>query len=190
MTPALPHRRHAVIRDSRRGFTLIEALCTMTIMSILAVVSFRILFGAADQYTAAAARAELSNELSATMERITGELRQIPAKAASSPAVPNITTITPTSIVWTTPSGVLRTLTLTGTQLLSTETATTSVLMNNVSGFAVQTYTGIGGALATSLSGSGCDTIRRIEITLTGTRSGVTETLRTRVFLRALGAGA
>ena len=65
-----------------------------------------------------------------------------------------------------------------------------AVLLSDVSSLAVQTYDESNAALAASLSGAACDDIRRVAVAITIERSGVTETLRTKLFLRCTMAGA
>jgi hypothetical protein len=75
---------------------------------------------------------------------------------------------------------------ISGTNLLySVAGGTGIVLASSVSSLAIDTFDESDAALAASLSGTGTQSIRRVRITLVGTHSGVTETLRTRVFPRA-----
>jgi hypothetical protein len=67
---------------------------------------------------------------------------------------------------------------------------TSAVLQTDVTAFAVQTYDESNATLAASLSGSGCDPIRRVQLTLTAQRHGVTQSLRTKLFIRETMVGA
>jgi len=58
-------------------------------------------------------------------------------------------------------------------------------LANDVRLFAVQTFDESSNALPGTMSGAACRDIRQIELTLTLSRHGVSETLRTRIFVRA-----
>jgi hypothetical protein len=172
-------------RLPRRAFTLVETITTITILATVVVLSSKIIYSAVDSYGAAATRAELHGRLSVALDRVCTALREIPLKG-SLPAAPNITSISATSITWNTNY----TLTLTGTSLMLTEAGGTArTLLDNVSSLALQSYDQSNAALGATLSGAGCDPIRRIQITLAVQKSGITETLRTRVFLRSLMQG-
>ncbi len=170
----------------RRAFTLIEAVATITIIAIIAGASSRLILSGADGYAAAATRAELANAASAAMERLTLELREIPLRPATSPAEPYLDAVTASSIAWRGDAGI----DLSGTTLRFTADGVARTLATDVSAFSVQCYDQSNSPLATSLSGDACDPVRRVEVTLTLTRNGVSETLRTRVFLRCMIAGA
>ena len=131
--------------------------------------------------------AQLHSELSVTMDRIVRELRKIPRDDAAAGTAPDIASVTATSITWDTDYS----LSLSSTNLMYTENGgTAAVLQNNVTAFTVQTYDESNSALAASLSGNNCDPIRRIQLTLTMQRHGVTESLRTKMFLRETMVGA
>jgi len=174
-----------------RGFTLVEAIATIAVIAAVAVVASRVISTSTELYTQTAARSELQVQLSTALDRVVSELRQCRIRAASNPVAPDITTVTPTSIAWIGPDGVADSVALSGsTLLLQTPAGGTSAIATNITAFAVQCYNESNTALATSLSGSSVDPVRRVEITITATLSGITETVRTRVFLRAMVAGA
>lgn len=176
---------HARAHRRGRGFTLVEAVATMTVLAVVSVAASRIIFAATDAYAGAAATSHLSTEASAAMERIAAELRALPSRTGS-PGTPWIDSVTATSIAWggtssLSRSGSIVTLTIDG--------AAAGTLLADVSGFTIACYDQNGQALAQTLSGAACDAVRRIEITLTLSRSGASETLRTRIFPRAASAG-
>ena len=85
------------------------------------------------------------------------------------------------------------TITLSGSNIVLTgAAAATQNLASNVTVFTIQTYDESNAALPASPSGAQIDTIRRIQITMTASTGGMTETLRTKFFVRcmALGTGA
>lgn len=187
MTPrARPTHRAFPPSGPARAFTLVEAIATITIVAVVMTASSRIVLTATDGYASAVTRAELSNAASAALERITTELRNIPLRPSTDPAEPHIDAVTATSITWSDSSS----LTLTGASLQFTSAGVTSTLLNDVSVFTIQTYDESGAALATLLSGPACSAVRRIQLTLTLSKDGLSETLRTRVFLRCMVAGA
>jgi hypothetical protein len=75
-------------------------------------------------------------------------------------------------------------LALSGTNLTMTEGASTFVLLSNVTAFSVQAYDQSNIALAASLASGATAAVRRLEITITVSRSGQSESLRSRFFLR------
>lgn len=182
--PPSPHRR-------RRGFTLVEAIATIAVISAISVVAARVISTSTSLYTQTAARAELHTQLSSAVDRITTELRQCRVRPASNPVAPDVTGATASSITWIGPDGVTDSVSLSGSTLLwQTPSGGTTTLATGVTAFTVQCYNESNVALASTLSGSGVDAIRRVEITISGSLSGVSETLRTRVFVRALVSGA
>jgi prepilin-type N-terminal cleavage/methylation domain-containing protein len=183
---AVSHRRRT-IAPSRRlcGFTLVELLAAMVVLATMGSAAMVILSSATKAYHNAATQAQLYNELGTAMSRIDKELRQIALKSGTT--APNITSVSASSITWNTNS----TLTLSGTNLMFTDAgAAAAILLGDVTAFTVQTYDESNAALAASLSGSGCDPIRRIQIQITMQRNGVTESLRNKIFLRCMVEGA
>lgn len=178
--------RRSNSRRSARGFTLVEAIATITIIATIMAVVSRVIFVSVDSYSAATTRAELHAALSSTMERACAELRQIPLVSGGSTA-PDLVSVSAASITWSTNS----TLTLTGSDLtLAIAGGSASTLLSNVTAFSLRCYDESNVALAATLSGSACTPVRRIEITISTQRGGITETLRTRVFLRSQIAGS
>jgi len=183
---ARPSRRNPPASAPAHAFTLFEAIATITIVAVVMAATSRIVFTATDGYASAVTRAELSNAASAALERITTELRNIPLRPAVDPAEPDIDTVTATSMAWSGSSS----LSLSGTTLRLTSAGTTSTLLEDVSSLTIRACDQSNTALAASLSGSACSAVRRVEITLTLGKGGVSETLRTRIFLRCMSAGA
>ena len=174
------------------AFTLIEVITAMVVMSIIAGLASRVLFQAFGALNDAAVRSTLSGQLAATMERITNELHSIAIKSGSSPATPDITACTATSLSFNTPSAS-RTVSISGTNLLFSGSAkANAIIATNISSLTIQTYDGTNTAIAASPTAAQIATIRRIQVTLVATSNGMTETLRTTVYVRcmALGSGA
>ena len=169
-------------RPSRRAFTLVELIATMTILAALGSVVSVVIASSTDGYTRASTTAQLHSELSVALDRIDQMLRYIPNIGGS----PDITSLSGTSITWETDWS----LNLNGAQLLLVKNGgTASVLLDDVSALSIQAYDESNAPLGASLSGTACGAIRRIAINITLTRNGVTEALRTRVFLRAMATG-
>lgn len=164
-------------------------MAAVVILAVIGTIVSSTMLTATDGYITAANQAQLHSELSVTLDRIERELRRIPIKASYASIAPNITSVTASSIAWT--NGGTYALSRSGNQLMFVENgAAAAILLDNVTGFAVQTYDESNTALGTSLSGTACDPIRRISIQITMQRSGVTETLRTKVFVRGTVEGA
>jgi prepilin-type N-terminal cleavage/methylation domain-containing protein len=166
----------------RRGFTLIECIATIVVLAIIGTVASNIMLTAVDGYTDAAVAAQLNTEASITLDRIVRELRSIEPDPDESENFPHIQSVMATEINWNDDC----TIELSGTNLMLTEDGgAASVLQSDVAAFDISTFDEDNSALGASLSGSSCHDIRRIQITLGIERDGVTETLRTRVFVRA-----
>ena len=176
----------------RRAFTLIEVITTMVIIALISGAASRILFQAFAALNDASTRCDMHDQLASAMERITSELHTIAIKPASSPASPDITACTATSLSFNNPTAA-RTIALSGSTLLISGSAkANSIIASNVSAFTVQTYDGNNAALPASPSAAQIATIRRVQITITAASSGITETVRTKVYVRcmALGSGS
>ena len=59
------------------------------------------------------------------------------------------------------------------------------VLLSDVTALSVQTYDEDNTALAATLTGAQCDPIRRVYVEVTMQRSGVSQSLSSKVFLRS-----
>ena len=174
-------------RRTSRAFTLIETVVTMVLLAIVMAVVSNLFLSASMGYTSAAARSELHAELSAALERVVLDLRSARPKSGASPSVADITSTTPSSITWIDTDGTTRAVSLSGTDLLySVSGAAGDVLSSSASSFGIATFDQSNVALATTLSGAGVESIWRVQVTIVGTRGGLTETLRTRVFPRAV----
>lgn len=133
-------------------------------------------------------RTQLLEEASTTLERLAIELRAIPLDTAALPTIaPKISAVTSTSLNWNTNWA----LSLSGTNLmLSASGGTSTLLQPDVSAFSIACYNESSTGLASSLSGSACYPIRRIEVSITLTRTGVSQSLRSRFFVRSCVSGA
>ncbi len=169
-------------RRARRGFTLVEAITTIAILAAVMGVTSTLVHAAVGGYASASVRAQLHAEASMALDRITKELQKIPCDGAASGPAPDIDALTATSIAW---SGDWS-LTLSGSELLLAEDgAAARPILRDVSALALAAFDQSNTALGSSLSGSACEPIRRIQVQLTVTRQGVGATLRTRVFVRS-----
>jgi prepilin-type N-terminal cleavage/methylation domain-containing protein len=180
MNPAAPRR-------VARGFTMVEAIATLAVLGVLASVSANLIYAATTAYRDAATKAQLADEVSVAMNRIVRRLTSVDRDTTASVVAPRISSVTPTSIAW---NGNYS-LTLTSGQLLLVENGSTSrVLLDNVTAFSVSAYDESNAALAGTLSGAATQPVRRLQVQVTAQRSGVAQTIRTKVFIRATMAGA
>jgi len=191
MQPPCHHRDQSGLQGRPRprrqlGFTLIEVIVTITVLAVLGSVATLALRSSLDSYLVSATQAQLHAEMSIAMDRIHRELHNTLLKGGATVA-PNISTVTASSIAWNNNYS----LTLSSGRVMFVENGSSSaILLDNVTGFAVQTYDESNTALAASLSGAACDPIRRVQIQITLSRSGVTEVLRSKLFLRCTMEGA
>lgn len=175
-------------RSAQRGFTLVEAVATMVIIATLGSIAAVVVAQASEAYTSAATMAQLQSELSAGLDRVERAVRGIRRKAGAD--APDITGCTASSISWDAAGGP-GSLSVAGGELLLAENGGAgAAILSGVSWFAVECFDGAGVALPADLSGPACEPIRRVVVTVTVERAGVTTTLRSGVFLRSTMAGA
>jgi prepilin-type N-terminal cleavage/methylation domain-containing protein len=171
---------------ARRAFTLIESMATVVVLAIMGSLTSFLILDAVDGYTDASTSAQLHGELSVALDRAVREIRMIELDGTASGLAPNITDVTPTSIFWTDSDLDSYLLQLSTTDLiLQIDNGLPAVLAANVSAFSVTTYDEDNSQLAATLTGDSCDPIRRVELEVTLQRGGVSESLRTRTFIRS-----
>lgn len=176
-------RRTATTRE-HRGFTLVEMIAAIVVISIVGLVGSRLVLVASNAMEGTARRAELINSLNLVMERAMTELSSIDAAAG----VPAITSPTSSSITFTV-NGSSRTLSHSGTTVqLTGAAATGATLATDVTTFTL-TYYDRDNAVIASPSAA-ISSIRSIQLTVTATKASISETLRSRVFLRSLSRGS
>lgn len=170
----------------RRGFTLIELISTIAVLAALATVSSGIIFAATDGYLQASTSAQLHTELSIALDRAVRELRNVPLDGDAGDVAPDIDSVTADSIAWSDDNS----LALSGSDLLLAIDGGAAVLLSDVTSFVVQAYDEDNNALAQALTGGECDDIRRVSMTISIERYGISETLRSKVFLRSTMQGS
>jgi len=172
---------------ARRAFTLVEAIATIVILSATGLVTTGIIMVAIRGYIDASTGAQLQADLSVALDRCVRELRNIQLDDAAATVAPDIDDLTTTSIRWDDDSSI----SLSGTDLqIRMSGGTPAVLLGDVAGVTIRAYDESNNQLAGSLTGAGCDQIRRLTIDLTAARSGLTESLRTKLFIRSTMIGA
>lgn len=177
-------------RVRTRAFTLIEAITTIIVVAIVSTISASLVRTAMDSYTSATTSADLSDQLSLAMDRITTELRTMDHTGAVGSVQPDITALTSSAITFRS-GGATRSISLSGSNLLFTGSVTSSAtLAQNVTAFSIVGYDKSNSVLPASPSAAQIATIRRLQITLSASSHGITETLRTKVFIRGLASGS
>ena len=171
----------------RRGFTLVELISTVVILAALGSVASGVILTAADGYVDGATRAQLHTELSTALDRCVREVRNIQLDGEAGGVGPDIDEVTATSMRWDDDWSI----SLTGERvMLTVDGGPAAVLLADVTSFGIQMWDEDDAALGATLSGSACDAIRRVRIDATVSREGVSERLRTKVFIRSTMAGA
>jgi len=168
-----------------RAFTLIELIATMAVVGALGSIAASILIASIGGLMGATTSAQLHTELSIALDRIDRELRNIPVDGTASDIAPDIDSLTAASITWSTSNQI----SLAGSQLNLTLGGTSAVLLDDVTAFSVKAFNESNTQMGASLSGAACDDIRRLLIEITVSREGVTERLRTKIYLRCTMAG-
>lgn len=170
-----------------RGFTLIETISVIIVLATLGSLASFLLVDATDAYSRVATSAQLHTELSIALDRIDRELRNIDQKTGASTVAPNITSFSSTAITFNTNSS----LSLSGSSLqLVINGGTARTLLTDVTAFTLDAYNESNAAVTLPVTNSACDVIRRVQVSITLQRSGVTARLRTKLYLRCTMEGA
>lgn len=163
------------------GFTLVEAIATIVVIATLSTGASVIIVDAADAYADSATVSELHTEASVALDRIVRELRSIENDPAGA-GVARIANVDTSSIHFN-QADVIR---LDGDEILLTKVgAGDGVLVRDVSSFTIEAFDEADAPLAMPMNGAAAWPIQRVALTLTLSRNGRSETIRTRVFLRA-----
>lgn len=173
---------HSPNRCARVGFSLVELIAAMVVLSTIAAAVGVMMPTMASGSRDAILRGELHEEASTTVERLVREWRAIDLDASVPPTIaPNISSGTANSLTWATGS-----ISLSDTSLMLTVPGSTArVLQPNVGSLTITYYNESNSALTPPLTGSACHAIRRIGIDLTLTRDGTSERVRTKVYIRS-----
>ncbi|MDI6774482.1 MAG: prepilin-type N-terminal cleavage/methylation domain-containing protein [Verrucomicrobiota bacterium] len=159
--------------SSRAGFTLIELIVTMVVLSIVAVVSIRLLVSAGDLYTTVGASRQASADLGMALDRLLRETRLV-SSAGTNPLAADTNVF---SFINRDGSNV--TFRLSGSDLLLNG----NLLLAGARTFALDYYDSTNGLLAPRpLDLGNRQRVRAIGVTLNAAADGRTETLKTCVF--------
>jgi hypothetical protein len=165
----------------------VELIATIVVLSVLGSVASSMLYAATEGYLEAATTAQLHTEASIALARIARELRSVALDSSAADVAPDVESISTSSIVWNDDAS----LDLSGTSLLLQESGgSAALLLSDVSAFTLAAFDESDASLALPRSGDDCDAIRRIQVSVTLQRYGVSQTLSTKVFLRSTISGA
>ncbi len=171
-----PNPRH------RRAFTLVETIAVMTVLAVLGSLSSALIYTGVLSYRDASTLAQLHEEEATAIGRLAIEFRRIPLNSGAGTMAPLISSVSATSMSWNSNYSI----TLSGSQLRFVEAGgAAATLLDNVTAFSIQCYDEANTALAATLSGAACYPIRRIAVSVSVSRQGISDTLRTKLFIRS-----
>ncbi len=179
----------------RGGFTLIEAIATITVLSIMGSMASLLIVDAVDGYVDAVTSAQLHAELAIALDRVTREIRKIDNDETAGPTDPDIDSVTQVGLedamTWTDSDGDAYSLSKTGSNLMLAVDgeAAAAVLLSDVTAFAISVYDQDNTVIVGDISDAACDPIRRVLLDVKLSRQNVTESLRSKVFIRSTMSG-
>ena len=178
----------------RGGFTLIEAIATITVLAVLGSMASFLIVNSVDGYVSASISSQIHAELAIALDRLTREIRKIDNDETAGPTAPDIDSVTQAgtedAMTWTDSDGDAYSLSKTGSNLmLAVDGGATAVLLSDVTAFAISVYNQDNAAIVGDISGTDCDLIRRVMLDVTVSRHNVSESLRSKVFIRSTMSG-
>jgi prepilin-type N-terminal cleavage/methylation domain-containing protein len=175
----------------RRGFTLIESIATIAVLATLGSIASFLILDAVDDYSETASTAQLHAELSIAMDRLLREVRHIELDGGASGIAPNIVGVGDTYLAWQDSDSDNYSFTLSAGEIfLQIDGVAGAVLLTDVSGVTVKAFDEDNTELVLPLAGAACDDVRRISVEISLLRNGVTQSLRSKVFIRSTMSGA
>lgn len=172
----------------RRGFSLVEVIAVIVILGLVGSAASSLILTAVASFTDTSVRLALHSEASVALDRIVREIREIDAAPEDNQPNADIRSAGATELQWA-DSKSLRL--VGGTLLLNTDGTNEDALCTGVSDFAFDFRDDSNRSLL--LGGRVADDdlarIQRIAVRLSLTRQGMTESLQTRVFIRAAMTG-
>ena len=175
----------------RRGFTLVESMATIAVPGILGSTASFLILDAVDDYTDASLSVQLHTEMSIALDRAMREIRKIELDTGAAGVAPDITSMAVTLLQWEDGSGNAYRLGTSGSELqLQVAGGTIATLLTDVTALAISIYDEDNADLGASCAGVTCDEVRRVGVDVTTQRSGVTQSLRFKAFIRSTMSGA
>ncbi|MHC4768544.1 MAG: pilus assembly FimT family protein [Planctomycetota bacterium] len=175
----------------RRAFTLIESMATIAVLATLGSIASFLVLDAVDDYSGTATAAQLHAELSIAMDRILREVRHIELDSGAAGVAPNIVGVDDTYLAWQDSDSDNYSFSLSGGDIyLQIDGVAGAVLLADVSGVTVKAYDEDNTELVLPLAGAACDAVRRVSVEISLQRNGVSQSLRSKVFIRSTMSGA
>lgn len=173
-------------RPSRqRGFTLIETMATVVVLGTLATYATIALVDTVDNYQKAAVQAQLHAELSTALDRIARDMRAITIDPDEPGNVPYLGFFSSTTgVLWWDEADLTWGPFLTGDDLDYWSESVSNLMLDDVASVTFTAYDEDDTQLGAVLVGAQLYPVRRLQVDLTMTRDGITQSLRTKVFLR------
>ena len=168
-------------------------MAAIVVIGILSSSAAYLILDSVDDYMDATLHAQLQDELSLALDRIVREIRWIELDPEIAGPITHITGYTASSLTWDdgpTGSAVTHSVTMAGGELLLQADGFTGPILTDATSLIIRAYDENNLYLSPPLTLAACAPIRRIEFTLGVTRSGVTDALRSKVYLRAAMAGS
>lgn len=178
--------RRAATTRAPGGFTLVEMIAAIVVISIVGLVGSRLVLVASNAMEGTARRAELINSLNLVMERAMTELSSMD-NDRSVPSSPDMWDVHAQGITFRVDDEIRR-LHLDGTTVFLETNIGTKVLANDITTFTLTFYDRDNAVIATP--SAAISSIRSIQLTITATRASISETLRSRVFIRSMSSGS
>ncbi len=175
-----------------RGFTLIEATASIAIISVLGLTASVLINGSVGTVRTSLIRAELHTSASVALDRLVREVREIAEDPDSDEPAPWIDEATASSIAW---SGNSQVLLEDDRLMLQIDGGPSDVLAQPVTALTLRYFDQENQELTPpdggfSRTDGSTAPIRRISVQITLSRNGVTETLRSKAFIRTMSDGS
>jgi hypothetical protein len=166
-------------------------MATVAVLAALGSIASFLIMDAVDDYSETASTAQLHAELSIAMDRLIREVRHIELDGSASGVAPHIVGLGSTYVAWQDSDSDNYSFTLSGGVIyLQIDGVAGAVLLTDVSAVDVKAYDQDNTELPGPLAGAACDDIRRVSIEITLLRNGVSQSLRSKVFIRSTMSGA
>lgn len=167
-------------------------MSAVLVLATLGSIASFLVVDAVDGYAQAVTGSQLHAELSVAMDRAVRELRKVPVNATEPAPATNLTNVTTSALYWEDDSANPYSLTVSGGDLLLQSGGVSAyALQANVTSWTVAAYDQDNGAVALPVSTPATVApIRRIELDITVTREGVSDRIRSRVYLRSSMSGS